>query len=531
MDLFFARGLGKLVSVPGNRGLLRELEVKRGDAVTVRLQFSRDGVAETLTGLWEIRMMLKETYAGEPLAQAFDWSEEDGIYSAELNTNTAEMLAALASSAALVTLGELTFTEDGGNWTSSQTLAVTVRNDVIKGDEDTPVNLPTPDDWLAARAVLYQEAQLLNTGEQSQARENIGVHLTQGGNGIDDEGRVPMYRSGGGLRMTGYADILDPADESGIDRIGLSADAGNMFLYVIRDGLTMNVQFPALTGTRFLTFPDRTGTIATLSGNQAFTGQITLPNQTAATSDAVITRELDAAEVLWNLHRVVRLPYFINSVSGTGAGAAAHQTMGVSLNCGTSNGSYARAFVGPQINTDPQSTGGVITASQRLRFAAVGEFQALDVANGGKLRFLVGVGAVAPVLADANAFSAAGFGIEWQWSVANSRTEVRLISHNGTTFQASAWVPFRSGYQRRCAFLLDHVGDGSLNLYVAENGPFNLGCPRPGSTPAATLTGVPTGALGGGYVALDAVAASAASAPSITSGLRFKLRDILLLTD
>lgn len=175
MKLFFDRDLKMLVVRPGFTTPLTALSFKRGDEETLELQYCRGAVLEELAADPEIAFGIKETLAGERLAAAVEWALAQGLYSAAFNTNTVGLLAALGDADSKVFLGELTFSDANGGPTSSQTLAVTVSNDVLKEDDGTPEELPGPEEWLSARGVRYDEAQSLSPEEQLQARENIGA--------------------------------------------------------------------------------------------------------------------------------------------------------------------------------------------------------------------------------------------------------------------------------------------------------------------------------------------------------------------
>jgi hypothetical protein len=71
---------------------------------------------------------------------------------------------------------ELTWTRDGGTtYASTQNEALfVVNNDVIRGNEATPINLPSPESWLNTRAVRYDTPQTLSLSQQQRAQQNIG---------------------------------------------------------------------------------------------------------------------------------------------------------------------------------------------------------------------------------------------------------------------------------------------------------------------------------------------------------------------
>lgn len=176
MDLYYDLATNRLTLQAGGSGTLRAMEQKRGDALPLVLRTYRGTAEEALAGTVEIRFGLKQTLDGELLALADEWTEEDDVYSAVLDLNSAELLAALDDVDSQALLAEITISQDGGTtWVSSQTVTFTVRNDVLKDDDGTPTALPSASDWLSARAVRYDTAQALSSGEQTVARGNIGI--------------------------------------------------------------------------------------------------------------------------------------------------------------------------------------------------------------------------------------------------------------------------------------------------------------------------------------------------------------------
>ncbi len=175
MRLYFERALRSLVTRPGFTSPVVAMSAKRGDAQVLELRIYDDGVAGTLAADPEIRFGIKETLDGEVLALADTWTLAAGVYTAAFNTNTAELVAALGEADSKVFLAELTYSDADGGPTSSQTISFTIQNDVLKDEDGTPLGLPGPDDYVAARAVLYDREQELTSPQQAQARANIGA--------------------------------------------------------------------------------------------------------------------------------------------------------------------------------------------------------------------------------------------------------------------------------------------------------------------------------------------------------------------
>ena len=173
MNLYFDKSVGKLVERVGFSGERTKIGLKRGDAVPLRVEFCEGAVSSSITGT-QIVAIIKQTPDGDPLAMVDDWTESDGVYSAQLSTNTTAINDLIAGADSIALLFELTYSEDAGlTWASSQTVPLVLSNDLYKGVEGTPLELDTPEPWLTARAVRHDAAQSLTTGQKTQARTNI----------------------------------------------------------------------------------------------------------------------------------------------------------------------------------------------------------------------------------------------------------------------------------------------------------------------------------------------------------------------
>jgi len=166
----FVRGAGLNVAVG-------TASFKARDTLQIFVTFLRNGVTCDLAAEAQLVFCLKTGVeaAATTLALADTWTaggEASGKYKAELDLNTANLIAALGDDDALSAVGEITWSEDAGEtWQSSSTLAVRVVNDVYKGNEGTPAAAPTPD----AQWVAHGHAQTLTEEQKQRAQENIGV--------------------------------------------------------------------------------------------------------------------------------------------------------------------------------------------------------------------------------------------------------------------------------------------------------------------------------------------------------------------
>ena len=126
--------------------LITQLDLKRRDKDLIELQFIRAGVVQEMAGYTaNAGMKPAGEYATTFLSSgpfAKSGSGTSTVYSAELNLNTIEMDAAFASEpASIMAMLEVEWSA-GSVISSSTTLPVKVANDVIRGDEGTPITLP-----------------------------------------------------------------------------------------------------------------------------------------------------------------------------------------------------------------------------------------------------------------------------------------------------------------------------------------------------------------------------------------------------
>jgi hypothetical protein len=188
MDLYWNLSSNRLVTGLQSAVPITAMEFKRRDGAEFRIHFLRSGSQDLveMPSTLDIRFGLKEVgdFGGPVVVFADTFTESDGLWIANPSFNTTELDALFGSDpeeAAVQLIGELTFRNDVGEpWQSTQTFLVTVQNDVIRGDEGTPSSVNDPTAYLTedesnARFVRYDEAQSLTSGEQEQARDNLGI--------------------------------------------------------------------------------------------------------------------------------------------------------------------------------------------------------------------------------------------------------------------------------------------------------------------------------------------------------------------
>jgi hypothetical protein len=154
MKTYLNTTTGLLTTSAGSTTPLRSLTAKRGDRLDIEV-IPDAAIVGGATGLFVAKP--KGSYTGEPVAldAAWDAPAVSGAgYTFLVDLNTVELTALLTSSVASVELmAEITWTA-GGVVRSTQTFALTVENDIWKGDEGVPTDAldpyPLPGDILTA---------------------------------------------------------------------------------------------------------------------------------------------------------------------------------------------------------------------------------------------------------------------------------------------------------------------------------------------------------------------------------------------
>ena len=265
MRFYFNRDTSRLTARPGYNQDVGGLVFKRGDSIPLELSFHKDSGESVEVTAPVIRFGLKATPDGTLLAVAEEWAFSDGVWKAVLNLNTAALDAELEGQSSVKLNGELTFTDASGGPTSSQTIAVTVENDILKGDEGTPFELPTPDSWLDVRALRYDKAQALDPAEKAQAGANLGLGAaawlatSTGGAAAADAGKVLAYGANGTINATRWLFVVD-ASVAGASA-ELVAYLGAQMVRFTNNGFSLSLTGPVLTGNRNVSIPDESGAI------------------------------------------------------------------------------------------------------------------------------------------------------------------------------------------------------------------------------------------------------------------------------
>jgi hypothetical protein len=186
MDLTLDTGARKVSgdAVSYSRDLIGNLKLSRKEILRVRLlsngsSFSL-GVGDTL------QLVLKpyNLYEGTVL-QLVSLSSTDlsnGLYVKEFSTYTDPVLDLLAVDAdstsnipSEVIMAALVYTPSGEEPEEAGEFYIRLRNAVLQDGDLTPDDVDSRETWLSARAVRYDIAQALTSGQKTQARTNISA--------------------------------------------------------------------------------------------------------------------------------------------------------------------------------------------------------------------------------------------------------------------------------------------------------------------------------------------------------------------
>jgi hypothetical protein len=171
-----------------DRRAVRLIEVKRGDKTQFEVMFVREGVRQSLPEGAQLSFGCKAQGKYDGPALVFEdafvkvGSGINAFYQATPSFNTVALNEAMEVDADpdndlpfIDLMGEFSW-NDGGDPTSTRTFTVRVHNDVLRGDEDTPDQLPDPTEWIT----------------KAEARERCGFLANPTVTAVADNNSVPV---------------------------------------------------------------------------------------------------------------------------------------------------------------------------------------------------------------------------------------------------------------------------------------------------------------------------------------------------
>lgn len=165
-------------------------EIQRGDNTPFEVRFVRNGIQEALPAGTTLTFCAKADLKFDGpaiiLQSAFTLTGAGvtAAYVASVAADTAPLNALLNVDATdtndlplIDLMGEFSWQLLTAKPTSARRFRTRVNNDVYRGDETFPSTLPGPDDFVLARAVLYDRAQTFTAPQQALVKNKIGANL------------------------------------------------------------------------------------------------------------------------------------------------------------------------------------------------------------------------------------------------------------------------------------------------------------------------------------------------------------------
>jgi hypothetical protein len=159
MKLYLSKDTNQFVNDPLFPAPITSVSFKRGDAAKVELIFVSSNTPLSATNDKLITFGIKESgkYDGTFVTSASAYTTSGNSYILNPSFNTLNLNSLLSSGdsnalndvPSIDTMLEVTWSEDSGSsWFSTNTITATIFNDVIKGNEGTPLENPSPSLWL-----------------------------------------------------------------------------------------------------------------------------------------------------------------------------------------------------------------------------------------------------------------------------------------------------------------------------------------------------------------------------------------------
>ena len=183
MILFVDTATNQFVSDSLHKVPLDSVSFKRGDAASIELRFVEGTSVVPLESGASIVFGCKESgkYDGDFLVFTDEYTSVGDAYLIAPSFNTEALDDALNSNGddsddlpSISTMLEVSWSEDGGaSWQSTDTITATINNDLYKGVEGTPLELASPDEWLAERVIPFSPDLVGLTGGGSTKLDGI----------------------------------------------------------------------------------------------------------------------------------------------------------------------------------------------------------------------------------------------------------------------------------------------------------------------------------------------------------------------
>jgi len=168
MKLYIDKESNQFITEPTFKTPVNTVSFKRGDAAKVEIVFVESNTALSATNGRNIIFGIKQNgkYDGALVVSTSAYTVSGNSYILRPSFNTESLNSLLSSGdgndsndvAALNAMLEITWSDDGTDWFSSNTITAVINNDVIKGTEGTPLELTSPESWFDNRLALTYTA-------------------------------------------------------------------------------------------------------------------------------------------------------------------------------------------------------------------------------------------------------------------------------------------------------------------------------------------------------------------------------------
>ncbi len=263
-------------------------------------------------------------------------------------------------------------------------------------------------------------------------------------------------------------------------------------------------QVRAVDGVWMVFGPTPTHTMM-LAGDQTAAGQKTFTTSPISTGNPTQgTHVLNRDQTVLESMRSLALVRDANLVGATANTSGSGFSGGAYLVGGTTANAWQRAGLFREWVNNPGNTGLVSPCAEPIAFGLHFFAELESVPNTSEIRFVAGdAGSGAPPAIGSAPIAARGFGFRIYYSAANSRREIQIFVHNGSSYIPGGAVEFEGTLGRAVSLVIAHDGSGTVRLWMASAADKAVRVP---ASAAISLSGMATsGSYGGAWASLLSV--------------------------
>jgi hypothetical protein len=373
-------------------------------------------------------------------------------------------------------------------------------------------------DYTPSHSLLVQQSGTGSPSSLSIGNNTLVGRLSGGGSNIDD-------LSASQVRT--LLNVEDGADVTDATNVASTITGATAKTTLVDADETVLTDSAASFGLKKVTFANVFAYILTkiqAAASIVFTGQLRSSNQTAAESDALMTRTLTSREPFYSVgvvRNIVYPPAFATSGTGSAIAATVAGDRIAVLLSGTANNGWGRATLARGINSGPTTGGTGIRFGKKIGVSLnlIVAYSAYTNLNN-VFRILVGSNQT-PQPDGNDPVSYRSFGLEFK--ARGSSHDWRIFAHNGTSISYSAWSNtglLTSLLITPLMLAIESDGTGNITAFLGFDGSRTL--------TSITGTGGPTtnGVTGQEYLDIHVV-----NSASGTSSLTVNVFDAKIYTE